>query len=73
VTWDDAAVESWDEIDDMIVQRKILSALQGIRAVQGCDLQTAIDEFVQRLDRLWETRPDDFTVSREQYGHGVYT
>jgi len=73
VTCDDAAVESWDEVDDLIVQRTIILALEAIRTAQGCDLRIAIDEFAQRLDLLWETRPDDFTVSRQEYGHGVYT
>jgi len=73
VTCDDAAVESWDEIDDLIVQRKIILALEAIRNIQACAFRPAIDEFAQRLDLLWETRPNDFTVSREEYGRGVYT
>jgi len=66
-------VDSWDEIDDMIVQRKIIAAVEAIRTAQGCGLRTAISEFAQRLDLLWETRPHDFTVSRQEYGHGVHT
>jgi hypothetical protein len=66
-------VESWFEIDDLIVTRKIIPAMQAIRVAEQCGLREAIDLFYERYELLRETRPDDFMVSREEYGDGVYT
>jgi hypothetical protein len=64
---------SWDEIDEMIVTRRILPAMQAIRELAACSLPQAIELFSDRYTLLRERRPHDFTVGPEQYGHGVYT
>lgn len=66
-------MESWLEIDDLIVARKIIPAMQGIRSAEQCGLREAIDMFYERYELLRKTRPSDFTMSREEYGEGVYT
>jgi hypothetical protein len=64
---------SWDEIDEMIVTRRILPALQAIRELTACSLPQAIELFSDRYALLRERRPHDFTVEPDEYGHGVYT
>ncbi|MBM7494351.1 hypothetical protein JOD64_005573 [Micromonospora luteifusca] len=66
-------MDAWQSIDDLIVQRRIILAMQAIRQAEGCSLQRAIDVFAERYELLRRTRPDDFHVSRDEYGHGVYT
>jgi len=66
-------VDAWSEIDDLILQRKLLPAMQAIRAMNDCDLRTAIDTFYERLRLLWDTRADEFATTREEYGDGIYT
>ncbi|MET7672695.1 hypothetical protein [Micromonospora luteifusca] len=66
-------MDAWQSIDDLIVQRRIILAMQAIRQAEGCSLQRAIDVFAERYELLRRTRPDDFQVSRDEYGHGVYT
>ena len=66
-------MDGWPHIDDLILQRKILPAMQAIRVVNNCDLRTAIDIFSERLSLLWDTRADEFNTTREEYGEGVYT
>lgn len=69
----DGRVDAWQSIDDLIVQRGVLPAMQAIREAEGCSLHRAIDVFAERYELLRRTRPDDFTVSSEEYGRGVYT
>ncbi|BCJ67579.1 hypothetical protein [Polymorphospora rubra] len=64
---------AWQSIDDLIVQRRILPAMQAIRQAEGCSLQQAIDVFAERYELLRRTRADDFKVSRDKYWRGVYT
>ncbi|MET8203745.1 hypothetical protein [Micromonospora taraxaci] len=66
-------MDAWQSIDEHIVQRRIILAMQAIREAEGCSLQPAIDLFAERLEFLRRTRSDDFTVSSEEYGRGVYT
>ncbi|WBB69087.1 hypothetical protein [Micromonospora sp. WMMD812] len=66
-------MDAWQTIDDLIVQRRIIVAMQAIREAEGCGLQRAIDLFAERLEFLKRTRPSDFTVSPEEYGRGFYT
>lgn len=63
----------WDEIDEMIVTRRILPAVQAIREHTACSLPQAIELFSNRYALLRERRPHDFTVGPDEYGHGVYT
>ena len=66
---DDAA----SAIDEDIVAGRILPALIGIRAELGCGIHAAIDEFSERYERLRAERPDDFTLSPDEYGRGFYS
>jgi hypothetical protein len=61
------------QIDDLILTARILPALQLLREELGCTIHEAIDAFQERYDELRTERPDEFTVSREEYGRGVYT
>ena len=67
---DDAAASA---IDEDIVSGRVVAALIGIRAELGCGIPAAIDEFSERYERLRAERPDDFTLSRDEYGRGVYS
>jgi hypothetical protein len=69
----DCGIESSLEIDDLIVARKIIPAMQAIRSADQCGRREAIALFYERYELLRETRPGDFTMSREEYGEGVYT
>ncbi|MEU4818270.1 hypothetical protein AB0G03_21700 [Micromonospora aurantiaca] len=66
-------MDAWQSIDDLIVQRRILPATQAIREAERCSLHRAIDVFAERYEYLRRTRPDDFTVSGDEYWRGVYT
>ncbi|GGQ02417.1 hypothetical protein BKA00_004320 [Actinomadura coerulea] len=67
------AGDRWPEIDEHIVNHRILPALMILRRVFGYGIPEAIDAFDARYRVLRETRPDDFTVSREEYGRHVYS
>lgn len=60
-------------VDYDIVVARIIPAITGIRAELGCGLPVALEEFQRRYERLRIERPDDFTLSPEEYGRGVYT
>ena len=60
-------------IDDDIVARRVVSAIVKIRELLGCGIPAALAEFQQRYDRLRMERADEFTVSPEEYGRGIYT
>ncbi|BCB79606.1 hypothetical protein Pflav_060160 [Phytohabitans flavus] len=47
----------WGEIDEMIVTRQILPALQAIRDLIACSLPQAIEVFSDRYALLRERRP----------------
>jgi hypothetical protein len=66
-------VDPWPVIDDLILERKILPAIQAIRTALQCELRVAIDLFYERYGRLRQTRSDEFTVTPEEYGDGLYT
>ncbi|MDG4800118.1 hypothetical protein [Micromonospora sp. WMMD980] len=65
-------VNARQPIDDLIVQRRIATAIRAIRAAEECSLQRALDVFYERYDFLRRTRAHDFTVSHEEYWQGVY-
>lgn len=67
------AGDRWPEIDEHIVNHRILPALMILRQVFGYGIPEAIDAFDARYRVLRETRPDDFTVSREEYGRHVHS
>ena len=65
--------DRWPEIDEHIVEGRILSVLMILREECGLTIHEAIDAFSVRYEELRDSRPDDFTVPREEYGKGVYT
>ncbi|GAA2708092.1 hypothetical protein ACFY2R_27300 [Micromonospora olivasterospora] len=65
-------MDPWQSIDELIVKRRILPAMQAIREVEECGLQRAIEVFDERSEFLRRTRPDDFAVSREEHGQRVH-
>ncbi len=60
-------------IDEDILHHRIIPALMALREQFGYSLPEAIEAFSQRYERLRQTRPLEFTLSREDYGQGVYT
>ena len=65
--------EAAAEIDENIVAGRIVLALIGIRAELGCSIPAAMDVFSERYERLRAERPQDFTLSHEEYGRGFYS
>lgn len=64
---------TWDEIDEMIVTRRILPAVQAIRQLTGCSLSRATELLSERYGLLRRRRPHDFAVGADEYWQGVYT
>lgn len=62
-----------DSVDRDILERRIILALGAIRETLGCTFHQALDVFAQRYEELRRDRPDDFHVSRDDYGHGFYS
>jgi hypothetical protein len=65
--------DRWAVIDEHILQHRIVHGLKALREEFGYSIHEAIDAFSDRYERLRETRPQEFTVSREDYGKNVYT
>ncbi|WP_229068848.1 hypothetical protein [Actinoplanes sp. DH11] len=66
-------MEAWPEVDEYIVQHRIIHGLQAIRRARGCGIPAALDEFSERYRWLRENRPQDFIVTDESYGAGFYS
>ncbi|WP_030343083.1 hypothetical protein [Streptomyces sp. NRRL S-1022] len=62
-----------ESVDRHILDHRIVLALKAIMDAFGCTLHEAIDIFGVRYEELRCDRPDDFQVSREEYGRNVYT
>jgi hypothetical protein len=62
-----------ESVDRHILNHQIILAIKAIKDASGCTLHEALDVFVQRYEELRRDRPDDFQVSREEYGRNVYT
>jgi hypothetical protein len=60
-------------IDEHIVHHRILPALVALREEFGYSIPEAIDAFNERYEQLREARPQEFTVSREDYGKNFYS
>ncbi|MFJ5901411.1 hypothetical protein ACIQFZ_39975 [Streptomyces sp. NPDC093064] len=60
-------------VDRDIVNHRIIFAIKAIRETRACTLHEALDVFAERYEELRQDRPDDFTVSREDYGRGFYS
>ncbi|SEG56177.1 hypothetical protein SAMN04489712_106291 [Thermomonospora echinospora] len=65
--------EESDRLDGLILNCQVLRAVRLIMELFECGLREAIGLFDARYHELRETRPDDFIVSPDEYGHGVYT
>jgi hypothetical protein len=66
-------VNDWQGIDDLILQRRILNALQAIRERTGCGLRDALAAMSERYEFLRACRPDEFAVSEAEYWEGFYS
>jgi hypothetical protein len=62
-----------ESVDRDILEHRIISALRTIREVLGCTLHQALDAFAHRYEGLRRDRPDDFDLSRDEYGRGFYS
>ncbi|MFH8533220.1 hypothetical protein ACH4GE_32910 [Streptomyces tendae] len=62
-----------ESVDRHILDHRIVLALKAIMDASDCTLHEAIDIFGVRYEELRRDRPDDFQVSREEYGRNVYT
>ncbi|MFE7235902.1 hypothetical protein ACWCRF_36735 [Streptomyces sp. NPDC002405] len=60
-------------VDRDIVNHRIIFAIKAIREARAYTLHEALDVFAERYEELRRDRPDDFTVSREDYGRGFYS
>ena len=60
-------------IDEHILHNRIFPALVALREEFGYSIPEAIDAFNERYEQLRETRPEEFTVSREDYGQNFYS
>ena len=65
--------DRWAVIDEDVLHQRVVPALVALREEFGYSMSEAIEAFNQRYMQLRETRPQEFTVSREDYGQGVYT
>ncbi|MEU5161160.1 hypothetical protein AB0G74_16340 [Streptomyces sp. NPDC020875] len=62
-----------ESVDRYILDHRIVLALKAIKDASGCTLHEAIDIFGVRYEELRRARPQDFQVSREEYGRGVHS
>jgi hypothetical protein len=65
--------QSQAEIDEHILHGRMFPALKAMREDFGYSIPEAIDAFSVRYEQLRETRPHEFTVSREDYGKNFYS
>jgi len=65
--------DRWAEIDEHILQHRIIQALKALRDDFGYSLPQAIDAFDGRYKQLRETWAQEFAVRHEDYGKNVYT
>jgi hypothetical protein len=65
--------DRWAVIDEDVLHQRVVPALVALREEFGYSMSEAIEAFNHRYMQLRETRPQEFTVSREDYGQGVYT
>ncbi|GAA3067269.1 SMI1/KNR4 family protein [Streptosporangium carneum] len=73
-SWLDARMRDvWKPIDDDIIAERLISAIAVMRERFGDTIHEAIDRLAERHERLRETRPGDFTKSRQEYGRGFYS
>lgn len=66
-------MDGWQEVDALILDNKVMTALQAIIAARGCNLSGALGVLTERYGQLRAARPDDFTVSPEDYWKGFYS
>ncbi|MEV6540065.1 hypothetical protein [Streptomyces sp. NPDC051665] len=62
-----------ESVDRDILKHRIVAAIITIRETLGCTIHQAIDVFAERYEGLRRDRPDDFDLSRDEYGRGFYS
>ncbi|MEV6508898.1 hypothetical protein AB0M61_22635 [Streptomyces sp. NPDC051642] len=62
-----------ESVDRDILEHRIITAIATIRETLGCTIHQAIDVFAERYEGLRRDRPDDFDLSRDEYGRGFYS
>ncbi|MDV7219213.1 MULTISPECIES: hypothetical protein [Streptomyces] len=62
-----------ESVDRDILEHRIIAAIATIRETLGCTIHQAIDVFAERYEGLRRDRPDDFDLSRDEYGRGFYS
>ncbi|WP_116247949.1 hypothetical protein [Nocardiopsis sp. FIRDI 009] len=65
--------EGWDRIDPLILNGRRLEAAKAMMEEFSMSLRDTILALHERFEHLRATRPEDFTVSLDDYWHGVYT
>jgi hypothetical protein len=60
-------------IDERILHHHIVRALVLLREEFGYSIPEAIDAFDKRYEQLRASRPQDFTLCREDYGRNFYS
>lgn len=60
-------------VDRDILEHRILFALKTIRETLTCSIPEATAVFAGRYEELRRDRPDEFTVTPENYGRGFYS
>ncbi len=65
--------EQWNELDDLIVKRRLLLAIKCIRRYAGVGIKDAIDIHFDRYKQLRALRPGDFTCTDDEYWRDVYS
>ncbi|MEV5534461.1 hypothetical protein [Streptomyces prunicolor] len=62
-----------ESVDRDILEHRIIAAIATIHETLGCTIHQAIDVFAERYEGLRHDRPDDFDLSRDEYGRGFYS
>ncbi|MFG2778520.1 hypothetical protein ACGFY7_11840 [Streptomyces prunicolor] len=57
-----------ESVDRDILEHRTIAAIATIRETLGCTVHQAIDVFAERYEGLRRDRPDDFVLSRDEYG-----
>ncbi|MGK4583515.1 hypothetical protein [Kitasatospora sp. HPMI-4] len=65
--------DRWIEVDPFILEGRKIQAMLRIRAEFGVGIRDGIDLLGWRYEKLRRERPDDFSMSPEQYWDGFYS
>ena len=64
---------SWADIDDHIVNKRVIESITAIRAMQQVGIHEAIDLLRERYLMLRKERPTDFVCDDAAYWDGFYS